>query len=60
MKTNANTHNYRRPTRIRLEAECLDCGETFIPDSGDDVTHVVRDDGTDCGGSGVISARWSS
>jgi hypothetical protein len=40
-----------------LEAECRKCGETFIPQDEDDLIHIERSDGTECGGECDI-IRW--
>jgi hypothetical protein len=37
-----------------LEAECDTCGEMFIPTSSDDMIHVAKQDGTECGGYGRL------
>lgn len=41
-----------------LEARCERCRETFNPDDEEDLIHVQRDDGTECGGEGVITGEW--
>jgi len=43
-----------------FEAQCQMCGETFIPHSEDpeDLIHGQREDGTECGGQGVIQGQW--
>lgn len=41
-----------------LEAECTECGETFVPADEDDLIHGLRADETPCGGLGVIVGRW--
>jgi hypothetical protein len=41
------------------EATCGKCGETFNPDGPDDLTHVARADGTECGGRGEMNGEWS-
>lgn len=35
---------------ISWEARCSRCGEVFVPNDEDDLVHVVRDDGVECGG----------
>lgn len=44
-----------------VEAVCGTCGETFNPHSEapKDLEHSVREDGTECGGQGVVSGAWS-
>jgi len=41
-----------------LEAHCLKCGEVFNPADEDDTIHIAREDGTECGGVGVIDGEW--
>lgn len=41
-----------------LEAECTDCGEIFVPNDEDDTIHGEHDDGTPCGGQGIITGEW--
>lgn len=41
-----------------LEAECIVCQETFVPADEDDLIHGVHEDGTPCGGQGVITGEW--
>lgn len=43
---------------MMIEARCTRCGETFIPDSSDDLEHVAREDGQPCGGTGEITGSW--
>lgn len=45
---------------VGYEARCTTCGETFNPHDESDLEHVVRDDGTDCGGDGVLVGSWGS
>lgn len=35
---------------ISYEARCSKCGETFCPADEDDLIHLVREDGEECGG----------
>jgi uncharacterized OB-fold protein len=42
-----------------LEARCLKCGETFIPNDEDDTIHGETEDGVECGGQGVITGEWT-
>lgn len=39
-----------------LEAECDTCEETFIPAGSDDMIHVAKQDGSQCGGYGRLRA----
>lgn len=41
-----------------IEAVCGKCGETFNPVDDDDTIHLVREDGTECGGQGTITGEW--
>lgn len=41
-----------------LEAECQKCKEVFIPENEEDTEHIAREDGTPCGGEGVIYGAW--
>ena len=41
-----------------LEAVCGECAETFIPADEDDLEHGEREDGTPCGGPGIIVGAW--
>lgn len=43
-----------------LEARCTRCGETFIPDSPDDLEHIQREDEQPCGGVGTITGQWTT
>lgn len=43
---------------MMLEATCGRCGETFVPADENDLEHGVREDGTACGGTGVIDGAW--
>lgn len=45
---------------IGYEAECSRCGETFVPDGPDDLVHIVRADGVECGGQGVMRGAWGT
>lgn len=45
-----------RPTAV--EALCLSCGETFNPAGPDDLIHLTRGDGAECGGRGVITGAF--
>jgi hypothetical protein len=40
------------------EAECKKCDEIFNPDSEEDLEHIAREDGTPCGGTGVMLGTW--
>lgn len=42
-----------------IEAECQKCGEIFNPHTEEELEHYVREDGTECGGEGVITGTWS-
>jgi hypothetical protein len=42
-----------------IEAKCGKCKETFIPDDEDDLTHVEKIDGSECGGRGRIVAMYN-
>ena len=42
-----------------LLAECSKCGERFVPADEEDTVHLVRDDGTECGGQGHITSVFS-
>lgn len=44
-------------TPIGYEALCA-CGETFNPDDETDLTHLVREDGTECGLEGEMTGEW--
>jgi hypothetical protein len=41
-----------------IEAVCGKCGDTFNPGDEDDTIHLVREDGTECGGQGTITGEW--
>jgi hypothetical protein len=41
-----------------LEARCQRCHEIFNPADEEDLTHLVRYDGEECGGPGVIFGSW--
>ena len=43
-----------------LEATCVTCSETFNPHStsSDDLQHLQRTDGTECGGQGELQGAW--
>lgn len=41
-----------------LQAECTVCNETFVPNDEDDTIHAEREDGTPCGGLGIITGEW--
>ena len=41
-----------------LEAICWKCDETFVPADEMDTIHLVKADGTDCGGQGEITGNW--
>lgn len=43
-----------------IEAKCGKCKETFNPADEDDTIHVAREDGSECGGQGVILGEWRS
>lgn len=43
-----------------LEAECRKCGETFNPSDVEDIIHVIREDGSFCGGTGDIQGEYSN
>lgn len=42
---------YSRKRAIIYEARCARCGEIFNPADDSDLTHLVREDGQECGGS---------
>jgi len=44
-----------------LEAICTRCSGVFVPHSTEpeDLVHLVRKDGTDCGGLGIIQGQWT-
>lgn len=50
--------NPPRVSYISMTGRCLKCGEPYIPDSDDDLVHLMREDGEDCGGEGVITGGW--
>lgn len=60
----ANVATVGKPTappsssRVMLEAVCGDCAETFVPADENDLEHAAREDGTECGGPGVIVGEW--
>lgn len=41
-----------------IEAECQECKEIFMPNDEEDIEHVVRLDGKECGGLGIILGRY--
>lgn len=41
-----------------LEAKCTACQETFVPADEDDTIHGIHEDGTECGGQGIITGEW--
>lgn len=41
-----------------LEAHCRRCGEVFVPADEDDLIHLIKEDGSDCGGTGVVAGEW--
>lgn len=46
---------------IGHEARCAKCGETFNPaDEIDALEHIQREDGTACGGLGIMSGSWAA
>ena len=52
--------HYERPAPVvGREALCQKCGETFNPNTSDDLEHVVRADGEFCEGQGVLVGSWS-
>jgi hypothetical protein len=43
-----------------LEAKCRKCGETFNPADAQDTIHMIREDGSFCGGTGDIQGHYTS
>jgi hypothetical protein len=43
---------------MMLEALCGKCGETFLPADAQDITHMGKQDGSFCGGTGDIQGEW--
>lgn len=43
---------------IGHEARCTKCGETFNPTDENDLIHLEQEDGTPCGGQGVLTGSW--
>lgn len=41
-----------------LEARCTECGETFNPIDEDDLVHIERLDGEECGGQGELVGEF--
>jgi hypothetical protein len=41
-----------------FEGLCSKCGEIFIPADFDDLEHLEREDGTECGGPGILSNAY--
>jgi len=39
---------------------CRTCGETFTPSDEEDTIHLEREDGTSCGGQGVIVGEFTT
>lgn len=44
---------------VAYEVECTRCGECFNPADENDLEHVARLDGEECGGEGVLLGSWS-
>lgn len=42
-----------------LEARCKECGEIFNPMDEGDLEHLLKTDGENCGGTGVIVGEWN-
>ena len=40
------------------EARCKKCDEIFNPVDEDDLIHLTRADGEDCGGEGEMLGHW--
>jgi hypothetical protein len=45
---------------ISYEARCTVDGETFIPADEEDLIHLVREDGTECGEQGILLGAWGT
>lgn len=41
-----------------LEATCTKCKETFVPADETDTLHLETEQGTPCGGQGVITREY--
>jgi hypothetical protein len=48
----------RLRTPMGYVARCTKCGEGFVPDGEDDLVHIGREDGTECGGQGEMTGAW--
>lgn len=46
------------PEPIGREAYCPKCGETFNPAADSDRIHYIKEDGTECGGTGKLLGEW--
>ena len=44
---------------IIYEALCTKCDERFNPADEYDLTHIEKEDGTECGGRGVLMGLWT-
>lgn len=46
---------------VILEAVCNECGETCNPhgETPEDLVHLAREDGTECGGDLIVTGQWN-
>lgn len=46
----------RKELPVHLLATCTRCGESFVPADEQDLVHLVREDGEECGGRGELES----